>query len=125
MFLTQGPPFNVRSKPEGGLAVGTLTVERLTLGTLTVGTLNLGTLTVGTLNLGTLTVGTLNLGTVIGTETGPALAVSTPTNAGHRTIDATAQALHERNLASLAINLLDLPMDCPSKAVSLSMAPTQ
>jgi hypothetical protein len=45
-----------------------------------------------------------------------ARASPAPANARHRTIDATAQA-HEgdRNLASLAINLLDLPMDCSSE----------
>jgi hypothetical protein len=46
---------------------------------------------------------------------GPAFARSAPTNAAHRAIDATAQALHEGgNLTSLVINLFNLPMDCPS-----------
>src|SRR5262249_52956962 len=50
-----------------------------------------------------------------------------PANARHRAIEATAQAFHEgdRNLTSVAINLLDLPMDCSSKAAVLSMASTK
>ena len=52
-----------------------------------------------------------------------ARASPAPANAGHRTIEATAQAFHEgnRNLTSLAISLLDLPMDCSSAAAGLSL----
>ena len=47
-----------------------------------------------------------------------ARASPAPANARHRAIDTNAQAFHEgdRNLTSLAINLLDLPMDCSSEA---------
>ena len=63
----------------------------------------------------------------LGTFTEPAVARSAPANAGHRAIDTNAQAFHEgnRNLTSLAINLLDLLMDCSSEAAVLSMASTQ
>ena len=50
-----------------------------------------------------------------------ARASPAPANARHRAIEATAQAFHEgdRNLTSLAINLLDLPMDCSSEAAGI------
>jgi len=127
MSLTQGPPFNVRSKREGEVVAVALTVERLTVGRLTFGTLTFGTLTFGSVMLGALTLGTLTLGIGTETVTGPAFARSAPANAVHRVIDATVQAPNkqDRNLTALEMNLLDLPMDCPTEAAVLSRASTQ
>jgi hypothetical protein len=52
-----------------------------------------------------------------------ARASPAPANARHRAIDTNAHAFHEgnRNFTSLAINLLDLPMDCSSNGAGLSL----
>ena len=105
----------------GTVTFGTATLGTVTLGTVTLGTVTLGTLTVGTVILGTVTLGTLTLGT--GTERVIAFVRSALANAAHRAMNATTHAVHQgdRNLTLLAINLLELPIDCFSEATVLSV----